>query len=174
MGIHNGILGNYFMKTNTRIYIQAAVLSMLVLLAFSQPARAAESIDDRVNEIAYLLMCPVCQGQSVAESNSNLANDMRQIIRKQLEEGKTKDEVLAYFVGRYGETVLASPPAKGINWLLWIMPGIAVVLGGVGIGLFLHRSRRRGEDIEFIPAEPGKEAESDYLKRVDEELKKYD
>ncbi len=160
---------------NTKNYSGFVATALAILILFSSAAFATEkSIDDRVNEIAYLLMCPVCQGQSVAESNSNLANDMRQIIRKQLEEGKTNEEVLDYFVKRYGDSILSSPPRKGINWLLWIMPGVAVVLGAVGIALFLHKSKRPEDEVEFIPAEPGEESESEYLKKVDEELKKYE
>lgn len=159
----------------TKKYTAFPVPALAALLLFSAAAFATEkSLDDRVNEIAYHLMCPVCQGQSVAESNSNLANDMRQIIRKQLEEGKTDQQVLDYFVKRYGDSILSSPPKKGINWLLWVMPGVAVVLGAVGIALFLHKSRRPEDDVEFIPAAPGNESESEYLKKVDEELKKYE
>ena len=160
---------------STKNYSGFTAAALAILILFSSAAFATEkSIDDRVNEIAYLLMCPVCQGQSVAESNSNLANDMRQIIRKQLEEGKTNQEVIDYFVKRYGDSILASPPKKGINWLLWVMPGVAVVLGAVGIALFPHKSKRPGDDVEFIPAAPGEESESEYLKKVDEELKKYE
>lgn len=161
--------------TNKKKYTGITTLALTVLFLFSAAAFATEkSLDDRVNEIAYLLMCPVCQGQSVAESNSNLANDMRQIIRKQLEEGKTNQEVIDYFVSSYGDSILASPPKKGINWLLWVMPGVAVVLGAVGIALFLHKSKRTEDEVEFIPAAPGEESENEYLKKVDEELKKYE
>lgn len=161
--------------TSTKKYTGIIILTLTVLFLFSAAAVATEkSLDDRVNEIAYLLMCPVCQGQSVAESNSNLANDMRQIIRKQLEEGKTNQEVIDYFVSSYGDSILASPPKKGINWLLWVMPGVAVVLGAVGIALFLHKSKRTEDEVEFIAAAPGEESENEYLKKVDEELKKYE
>ena len=72
-----------------------------------------KTLDDQANEISNLLLCPVCAGQSVAESNSNLANDMRQVIRKKLEEGQSQEEIMAYFIDTYGETILGAPPAKG-------------------------------------------------------------
>jgi cytochrome c-type biogenesis protein CcmH len=158
------------MPTVNKSNLTAAAVLILLFL-FSQPLAYSEvSLDDRVNEVAHQLMCPVCQGQSVAESNSNLAQDMRQIIRKQLEEGKTKEEVIAYFVKRYGETILASPPPKGVNWLLWVLPALAIVFGGLGIGIYLKSQGSKS------PADSGKKtekaADSDYMLRIDEELKK--
>lgn len=153
--------------------ITAAFITLLFLI-FHTGISAAESLDDRVNEVAHLLMCPVCQGQSVAESNSNLAQDMRQIIRKQLEEGKSKEEVIAYFVNRYGETILASPPPKGVNWLLWLLPGLAIIFGGLGIGIYLYKSqsgegsRNSGNKTEKATAD------SDYMHKIDEELKRHE
>jgi cytochrome c-type biogenesis protein CcmH len=146
---------------------------MVFMLMLQPRPSQAEGLDDRVNEIAHLLMCPVCQGQSVAESNSNLAQDMRQIIRKQLEEGKSKDEVIAYFVSRYGETILASPPPRGVNWLLWVLPGLAIIFGGFGIAIYLYKSQSGKKST----GDSGKRtettaADSDYLLKIDEELKK--
>jgi cytochrome c-type biogenesis protein CcmH len=151
------------------VLVVSAVLIMLLVPAVA----GSESLDDRVNEISHLLMCPVCEGQSVAESNSNLAHDMRDIIRKKLEEGKSKDEILTYFVNRYGETILASPPPKGVNWLLWILPGLAIVFGGTGIGIFLYKLGKGRKEIEDSGAQPANETD-EYMKRVDEELKRYE
>lgn len=135
---------------------------------------AQESIDNQTTRIANLLMCPVCQGQSVGESNSNLANDMRDIIRKQLEEGKSQDEILAYFVNSYGESILASPPPKGINWLLWLLPGAGIILGGIIITLFLFKAQREDkvENSEEVNTQANMDGE--YMKRIEEELKDND
>jgi cytochrome c-type biogenesis protein CcmH len=149
----------------------AVFILTLLFLIFQHGHSQAESLDDRVNEVAHQLMCPVCQGQSVAESNSNLAQDMRQIIRKQLEEGKSKEEVIAYFVNRYGETILASPPPKGVNWLLWVLPGLAIVFGGLGIGIYL-KSQGGKSAAGSGKREEKATADSDYMLRIDEELRK--
>jgi len=155
-------------------FILHTLLITFFIIAAVLDASAAKSIDDQVKEISYLLMCPVCQGQSVGESNSNLAHDMRDIIRKQLEEGKSKEEILAYFVNSYGESILASPPPKGINWLLWLLPGVAIVFGGLGIILFLYKSQSNKNDDKHTSENTRPEVDNDYIKRIEEELEKDD
>lgn len=148
------------------------IISMLLYLSTAIPTASAESIDDRVQEISYLLLCPVCQGQTVEESNSYLAKDMRSIIRKKLEAGESKEQILGYFVDKYGETILAAPPAKGMNWLLWSLPVIAFAAGGLIIGIFLYKSKGRKE--EEIKQPPQTKVASQYMDEVDKELKNYE
>lgn len=154
----------------TRILYLIFLVVALVGFQSLSAADEGKSIDDQTKELSYLLMCPVCQGQSVGESNSNLAHDMRDIIRKQLETGKSKDEVLAYFVNSYGESILASPPPKGLNWLLWLLPGVGIILGGIGITLFLFRAQKedKNEDSPQIGTQP--KIDNEYMKRIEEEL----
>lgn len=159
---------------HAEISIVLLILASFIIMLVQPNSLHAESLDDRVNEVSHSLMCPVCQGQSVAESNSNLAHDMRQIIRKKLQEGESREEIIAYFVNRYGETILASPPAKGVNWLLWILPGLAVVIGGVAIGLFLYKSEPGKKGTKGNTDEITKVSESDYMKQIDEELTKHE
>ncbi|MGB7291688.1 MAG: cytochrome c-type biogenesis protein [Thermodesulfobacteriota bacterium] len=160
----------YISKKRVFILFTLIVLTTLI----SKSVSLSESIDDEVREISYLLMCPVCQGQSVAESNSELAKDMRSIIREKLEAGESKEEIINYFVNRYGESILGYPPVKGVNLLLWILPALAVVLGGIGIGLFLHRSKATaGEETNNRKVQDTKE-DKEYLKMVDRELKDLD
>jgi len=149
------------------------IVLLLLSSCFTQIA-IGETIDDKVKKISYLLMCPVCQGQSVGESNSNLAQDMRDIIRKQLEEGKSQEEILAYFVSRYGESILASPPVKGINWVLWLLPAAGIVVGILLIGLFLQQSGKQKDN--NLPARHANKVQDDneYLKKIEEDLEKLD
>ncbi len=152
-----------------RLIITLAIFGNLIILG---PSHSQEkTIDDQVNEIANSLLCPVCQGQSVGESNSNLANDMRQVIRKKLQEGQTKEEIMAYFVNTYGETILGSPPAKGVNWFLWILPGLAIVLGIFGIGIFLYKAGSNKEESSIVSEKSTLQSDSEYLEKIDEELK---
>ncbi len=161
---------NFLKKT---FVFTTSISFILVLLTFNT---FADSIDNQVREISYLLMCPVCQGQTVAESNSELATQMRAIIKQKLEEGESKEEIIAYFVNRYGETILGAPPPKGANWLIWVLPALALLFGGAGIAIFLHKSKsEKGKrNTKAMFNEPQIQAESKYLEKLDEELKEFE
>jgi cytochrome c-type biogenesis protein CcmH len=101
-------------------------------------------MDERVNEVASGLRCPVCQNLSVADSPSRLAGEMRSEIEAQLGAGRTPDEVRAFFVERYGEWVLLAPERGGLNLLPWMLPIAGLVVGvGVWFAAFRRRSDRR-------------------------------
>ena len=89
----------------------------------------ADTLEDQIADISGELMCPVCEGQSVAESNAQLARDMRAIIKTKLLEGNTKEEIIDYFISSYGETILASPPPRGFSVILWLLPVLSVLIG---------------------------------------------
>jgi cytochrome c-type biogenesis protein CcmH len=80
--------------------------------------------------LASELRCPVCQGNSIQDSPSELAQQMRDVIRDQLRSGKSPDEVRAYFVDKYGEWILLSPKATGLNLIVYAVPFLAVLFGG--------------------------------------------
>ena len=128
----------------------------------------ADTLEKQATEISNELLCPVCRGQTVAESNSDLAKDFRQIIKTKLQEGQSREEILNYFISRYGDTVLASPPAKGFRLVIWILP-IAVLLFGL---IFLFRFLRMKSKIEEISTKTIETGE--YLNKVDKELKETD
>ena len=105
---------------------QNHLLISLVLLLFSIHAIANDSSD--LYEISNELMCPVCQGQTVAESNSKLAISMRDVIKQKITEGKSKKEILNYFTEIYGDNILATPPVKGLNILLYFIPILFLII----------------------------------------------
>jgi cytochrome c-type biogenesis protein CcmH len=117
------------------IVIAAGAIAFLSV----DPAVAAQTLEDQVYAIARELMCPVCGGQTVAESSSQLAVQMRDEIRDRLRAGQTREEIIAYFVGQFGEGVLAAPPARGSALLLWLAPPLALLAGLVILIRFVRR-----------------------------------
>jgi cytochrome c-type biogenesis protein CcmH len=112
-----------------------------------QPASAtADSIlEARTAEVASQLRCPVCQGLSIQDSPSELSQQMRSVVKDQLREGKTPDEVKAFFVSKYGEWILLEPKAKGFNVLVYALP-ILLVLGGLAVIALAVRKWTRAPD----------------------------
>jgi cytochrome c-type biogenesis protein CcmH len=102
-------------------------------------AHAAADLEDRTREIASELRCVVCQNLSVADSPSDLAKEMRNLVREQVQQGKSREEIQAYFVSRYGEYVLLSPPKRGFNLLVWGLPFLAIAAGGGFVYLVARR-----------------------------------
>ncbi len=101
-------------------------------------------------EIAKDLRCAVCQNQPVSESNSDLARDMRAIIKEQLAMGKSRQEIIGYFVARYGNYILMKPAFDQSGTLLWIAPVLLLLGMGSGAWLFL-RNRRKSESPPVPP-----------------------
>jgi cytochrome c-type biogenesis protein CcmH len=118
-----------------------------LLVAFVSPSAQQQSdsaLEARTTAVAGELRCPVCQGVSIQESPSELARQMRAVVRDQLRAGKTPNEVKAYFVSKYGEWILLEPKARGFNLIVYAVPA-AVILGGLGVVVFAVRRWTRVE-----------------------------
>ena len=98
-------------------------------------------LEERARELGRELRCPVCQNQSIEDSDADLARDLRLIIRQKLRRGETEKEIVAFVVARYGEFVLLEHPDNSRTILLWITPIFIFLLGAVFI---LFWFRRRG------------------------------
>jgi cytochrome c-type biogenesis protein CcmH len=140
-----------------------AALALALGLALAASGVKAEGLEDEARAIARELQCPVCQGLSVADSPSELASQMRGIIRERLQGGEGRDAVLAYFVDRYGETILLTPPRSGFTAVAWVAP-YGALLAGIGMLVWTVRRRSAARTAE-PPADPGLEP---YLEAVDQ------
>jgi cytochrome c-type biogenesis protein CcmH len=122
-----------------------AVIIAFYVLAAARFASAAEpsDLDNQTRAIATELRCVVCQNLSVADSPSEMAKQMRGVIREQLQAGKKPDEIKKYFVSKYGEWVLLDPSKSGISLAVWVLPFVALIIG-LSLGLwFLRRWTKR-------------------------------
>ena len=113
--------------TGLGLLVLAAVLAGLGLLQAATPDRPA-TLQQRVDAVAATIRCPTCQGLSVQDSPSVLAEGSRQIVEQQLREGRTPDQVRQYFVDRYGASALLSPDAAGPGLLAWLVPAAVLPL----------------------------------------------
>jgi cytochrome c-type biogenesis protein CcmH len=127
---------------------------------------AGAMLDQRTNEVASLLRCPVCQGLSVADSPSTMAQDMKHQVREFLARGYTQEQILAYFEKSYGQFVLLKPKFTGVSTLVWLLPVAALIFGAVVV-------LSKAKQLEKGPEETAVAAEEDpYLARVRELVEK--
>jgi cytochrome c-type biogenesis protein CcmH len=120
----------------------ALVLALLLALGGSSATAqtAPLAVDEQqVYAVASELRCVVCQNLSVADSPSEMAGQMRAIVRERLAAGETPAQVRQYFVTRYGDWILLAPPRRGFTLLVWLAPLAAVLVGVVAVGLLLRR-----------------------------------
>jgi cytochrome c-type biogenesis protein CcmH len=146
-----------------------AVASLLTLVAGGAGA-AAPVNEDTVREIAAQLRCVVCQNLSVADSPSETANQMRGIIRERLAAGDTPEQVMAYFVEKYGLWILLSPPKQGFNLLVWVVPFAGLGLGLVVVAVLLRRWSRR----TAVPAAEAPAVDEAMRQRIRREMAELD
>ena len=129
-------------------------------------------------------MCPVCPAETIDQAQVEISFQMRAVIREMLAEGRTREEILAYFVDRYGPSILAAPPKSGANLLAWILPIAGVAAGLVALILIIRamsRNRNRpaadpgsgpqpGPSGQQPPADAPEPELSPYLEIVDRSL----
>lgn len=137
-------------------------LSLLILAAVAAPAASQgppsdsivtrdTAVERRVKEVASNLRCPVCQGLSILDSPSELAQDMVRLVREQVAAGRTTAEIESTFVNSYGEWVLLKPPAHGVNLTVWLGPFLLLIAGGAVLYVAVRRWVRRGGEAMAAP-----------------------
>jgi cytochrome c-type biogenesis protein CcmH len=109
-------------------------------------AAADPALEAQMLAIAAELRCLVCQNQTIADSNAELAVDLRRQVREMLNSGKSKDEIYAYMTDRYGDFVLYRPPLKSSTAVLWFGPALLMVAGVATLVLILRRRQRLAAD----------------------------
>lgn len=140
-----------------------ALLLALALLLTASAAQAGSAIDalpfknvaqeQRFQHLTGQLRCLVCQNESLADSNADLAKDLRWQVFQQMQAGKTDAQIKQYLVARYSDYVLYDPPLKPSNYVLWFGPFAVLLAGAAGAALYLRRRTRA----DTAPADSGDE-----------------
>ena len=154
------------------------ILTLFATLTFFSAVYAQGSdiggiSDDQVNDIAKQLYCPVCENVPLDVCGTQACAQWRELIREKLAEGWTEKEIKEYFVLQYGDRVLAEPPRRGLNWLVYIVPPVALI-AGVFILYRGIQSWRTMEDDDVKMVEPQEQPSDEYISRLEEELRRSD
>lgn len=157
------------MKT-IRLFALLMILLACVNRDYAKTPNPTTPSDDQVNAIAKQLYCPVCENIPLDVCGTQACEQWRELIRLRLSEGWSETQIKSYFVTQYGDRVLATPPPRGLNWLVYVVPPLALLVGAL-ILLQAYRSWKK-------PATPVMANQSlpkvndEYLKQVEEEISK--
>lgn len=138
---------------NRARFLSLFLLLMCFAFVHAQPASDDAAIEQRLLNLEKQLRCLQCQNQTIADSPSGLAEDLRREIREQMKAGKSDQEIIAFLTQRYGQFILYKPRVTPVTYLLWFGPFV-LLLGGLAV-LFRYIKQRR----DLIPEKPLSAAE---------------
>ncbi|MFN5500154.1 MAG: cytochrome c-type biogenesis protein [Burkholderiales bacterium] len=129
------------------VFLKWLCVACWLLLSGLAPLQAKEAVlsaedpvlEKRLTHISEELRCMVCQNESLASSRAELANDLREEVRKLIREDKSDSQIKEYLVTRYGDFVLYKPEVKPLTWVLWFGPFLLLVLAIVGMAYYLRQ-----------------------------------
>lgn len=130
-------------------------------------AQTNDPTDDEVNAIARQLYCPVCENVPLDVCPTQACEQWRATIREKLIAGWDEEQIKAYFVEQYGARVLATPPAEGLNWLVYLLPPVAFAVGAV----VLFQAFRSWRSVDPTPNAPSIDRSDAYIEKLEEELR---
>jgi len=154
-------------------FIAWLLVFSIILYACSFEDRVSSS-DDEAQHINKLLICPICPSETIDQAQVQLAVQMRDIVTRKLQAGESEEQILQFFVDRYGESVLAAPPKSGFSLLVWVVPPVGL-LGAILLLYFLMKNMQRlggREDMSqnIKTSKMLKNQINPYLRRVDQEI----
>jgi len=153
-----------------RAALAARRVAFALLLLWSPAGAWAQDavLDPEVFEIGRSLRCPTCVSESVAESSAAVAQEMRRIIQEQLDDGRSRAEIIAFFQSSYGDWILLEPPARGIFLIVWAAPILALLAAAAALVLLVRRWRAAADtppadpaDLERVRAALARSADAD-------------
>lgn len=156
-----------------RLVVLAGNLMVVAMLAALWGGHAAAQVptpsDDDVNRIAKQLYCPVCENIPLDVCPTQACEQWRGTIRQKLAEGWSDEQIKQYFVDQYGARVLATPPATGLNWLVYVLPPVAILAGA---SILFHAIRSWSRRPALIESPRPTPSEDPYVARLEEELRR--
>lgn len=151
-------------------WLNGCLFVLLLLLLPGRSQAQTPITDDEVNAVARELFCPICESTPLDVCPTQACADWRELIRTQLSQGKSKQQILDYFADQYGDRVLAEPPRRGFDLIVWLLPIAAVIVGG----LFFGRYLRGLQAPAGASPSPSSAPLDDYVARIEAELNQRD
>jgi cytochrome c-type biogenesis protein CcmH len=162
----------------------AVVACILVLLAATPALPVAHGqdfvdmtpeLDARAANLYAGIMCPICDGQTISQSHTQISETMRETVREHLIAGDTDDEIYGFMIDAFGQDIIASPPTSGLGLAVWVVPPIAILMGAVVVAIVVRQLRTPQPLADVAYAAPGARREADdtlgtYLDLVDREM----
>tara|TARA_B100000809_G_C15031828_1_gene492262 strand:- start:411 stop:1070 length:660 start_codon:yes stop_codon:yes gene_type:complete len=143
----NKLLYSLRSQVSARTILAVAIFALL-LTACAVTSENYTALDARAQSLNKNIMCPICPGESIDQSQATIALQMREIVREKLGEGWTDDQIRNFFVDRYGPSVLMEPPTDGFSVMAWIVPPAIVVVALVAFLLAIKGMRGNGQQTE--------------------------
>lgn len=153
--------------------ILIAFLGVFIALSLAACSRddGLTALERHAYEINQAVMCPVCPGESIDQSQNPLAVRMRGIVYDRLQQGWTEQQIKDHFVESYGDSVLLAPPTSGFSLLAWLLPPIGIVGAGAVLVLALRAMRKGRESGEVLDdIELTDDEYADYSQRIEQAL----
>ncbi len=136
----------YRMSVNSHLALALCIYFIFFLAACANAQADVPPIEQRAQALNRSIMCPVCPGESIDQSQVALAVQMRGIVDEKLAEGWSEDQIRDFFVERYGPSVLLQPPTEGVSLLAWLVPPVGVVAAVMVFVAVVRHMRRRPEE----------------------------
>lgn len=160
-------------RTYTALCAALLCVFLTAGLAYAQGVQPNPPSDDAVNVIAKQLYCPVCENIPLDVCGTQACAQWRELIREKLAQGWSEDQIKQYFVNQYGDRVLATPPARGLNWLVYLVPPLAILVGAYILFRAFSMWRAQAPQLTQSKEKPETAQQDDeYIRRLEEELNK--
>lgn len=156
----------------TRLLLLGGLITLLLLSTGESKAQELPPptpSDDQVNAIAKQLYCPVCENIPLDVCPTKACAQWRELIREKLALGWSEKQIKDYFVAQYGGRVLATPPVRGLNWLVYVVPPLAFLLGVFILYRAVRLWRRAATPVETTDSTEA--SSDDYVAQLEEELR---
>ena len=131
------------MRALLAVLFAALCVSSAAFADYGPEKLSDPKLEARAVALQRSFRCLVCQGESLDESNSQLADDLRRLIRARIQQGESDSQITGFLVSRYGNMILMKPPLEPGTYLLWFGPLLILVAGGGIAGVIVYRARTR-------------------------------